>query len=194
MVELDGGEAVVEMTTTGPLGNSVTPCASTASPTWYFAEGLTTLDATEILVVFNPFPEDAVVDFVFTTEEGQVTPQALTGLSVQGRGVTAVNVGDYVQRREAVAARVSARTGRLVVTRIETFDAGVGRKGVSELPGRSCPGASVGTSPTDWRSTGWPSASRSTTPRRPGPRWRWPSPSTTATPSPSASPSPGSRG
>ncbi|MEA2973987.1 MAG: hypothetical protein QOG82_2445 [Actinomycetota bacterium] len=139
VVELDGGDAVVEMTTTGPLGNSVTPCASTASPTWYFAEGVTTRDATEILVVFNPFPEDAVVDFAFTTEEGQVTPQALTGLSVQGRGVTAINVGDYVQRREAVAARVSARTGRLVVTRIQIFDGSVGRKGVSVTLGIPAP-------------------------------------------------------
>ena len=139
IVELDGGEAVVEMTTAGPLGASVTPCASTASPTWYFAEGVTTRDATEVLVVFNPFPEDAVVDLAFTTEEGQVTPQALTGLSVQGRGVTAINVGDYVQRREAVAARIAARTGRLVVSRVQVFDGSIGRKGVSVTLGIPAP-------------------------------------------------------
>ena len=139
VVELDGGEAVVELSTTGPLGTSVTPCASTASPTWYFAEGVTTRDATEVLLVFNPFPEDAVVDFAFTTEEGQVTPQALTGLSVQGRGAAAINVGDYVQRREAVAARVSARTGRLVVARLQVFDGSVGRKGVSVTLGVPAP-------------------------------------------------------
>jgi hypothetical protein len=139
VVELDGGEAVVELSTSGPLGASVTPCASTASPTWYFAEGVTTRDATEVLVVFNPFPEDAVVDFAFTTEEGQVTPQALTGLSVQGRGATAINVGDFVQRREAVAAKVSARTGRLVVTRLQVFDGSIGRKGASVTLGIPAP-------------------------------------------------------
>jgi hypothetical protein len=139
VVELDGGAAVVELSTTGPLGTSVTPCASTASPTWYFAEGVTTRDATEVLLVFNPFPEDAVVDFAFTTEEGQVTPQALTGLSVQGRGATAINVGDFVQRREAVAARVSARTGRLVVARLQVFDGSVGRKGASVTLGIPAP-------------------------------------------------------
>jgi len=139
VVELDGGDAVVELSTTGPLGTSVTPCASTASPTWYFAEGVTTRDATEVLLVFNPFPEDAVVDFSFTTEEGQVTPQALTGLSVQGRGMAAINVGDYVQRREAVAAAISARTGRLVVSRLQFFDGSVGRKGLAVTLGIPAP-------------------------------------------------------
>jgi hypothetical protein len=140
VVELDGGDAVVELTTTGPLGTSTTPCASSASPAWYFAEGVTTRDATEVLLVLNPFPEDAVVDFAFTTEEGQVTPQALTGLAVQGRGMAAINVGDYVQRREAVAARVTARSGRLVVSRLQVFDGSVGRKGVSVALGVPAPG------------------------------------------------------
>lgn len=140
VVELDGGEAVVELQTAGPLGPSVTPCASSASPTWYFAEGVTTRDATLVLAVFNPFPEDAVVDFAFTTEEGQVTPQALTGLSVQGRGMTAVNVGDYVQRREAVASRVTARTGRLVVARLQMFDGSVDRRGAMVTLGVPSPG------------------------------------------------------
>ena len=143
VVELDGGEAVVELSTTGPFGTSVTPCASSASPTWFFAEGVTTRDATEVLLVLNPFPEDAVVDFAFTTEEGQVTPQALTGLAVQGRAMAAINVGDYVQRREAVATRITARTGRLVVSRLQVFDGSVGRKGVSVTLG-------VPTPESDW--------------------------------------------
>jgi hypothetical protein len=139
VVELDGGEAAVELSTSGPLGASVTPCASSASPTWYFADGVTTRDATEVLLVLNPFPEDAVVDLAFTTEEGQVTPQALTGLAVPGRGMTAINVGEFVQRRESVAVRINARTGRLVVARLQLFDGSVGRKGVSVALGVPSP-------------------------------------------------------
>jgi hypothetical protein len=140
IVELDGGEAAVELVATGSLGTSVTPCASSASPTWYFAEGVTTRDALEVLTIFNPFPEDAVVDLSFTTEEGLVTPQALTGLSVRGRGMTAINVGEFVQRREAVSAKVSARAGRLVVGRLQTFDGSVGRKGMAITLGAATPG------------------------------------------------------
>ncbi|MDQ3980923.1 MAG: DUF5719 family protein [Actinomycetota bacterium] len=140
LVELDGGQAVVELAASGPLGESISPCASAASTRWYFAEGITTRDATEILTLFNPFPEDAVVDMVFNTEEGEVTPQALTGLSVRGRGMLAINVGDHVQRRESVATRVSARVGRLVVGRLQTLDGSVARKGMSVQLGAAAPG------------------------------------------------------
>jgi hypothetical protein len=140
LVELDGGQAVVELTASGPLGESISPCASAASTRWYFAEGITTKDAVETITLFNPFPEDAVVDMVFNTEEGEVTPQALTGLSVRGRGMAAVDVGQHVQRREAVAARITARVGRLVAGRLQTFDGSVARKGMSVQLGSAAPG------------------------------------------------------
>lgn len=140
VVELDGGEAVVELTAAGELGETVTPCASNAATSWFFAEGVTTKDATEVVSLFNPFPEDAVVDMVFTTEEGQVTPQALTGLSVPGRGLTAVNLGDHVQRREAVSTSITVRTGRLVAARLQTFDGSQARKGMAVTLGAPGPG------------------------------------------------------
>ncbi|MGH9226642.1 MAG: DUF5719 family protein [Acidimicrobiales bacterium] len=140
LVELDGGEAAVELTAEGPLGETVTPCASSASTTWFFSEGITTRDALEVITLFNPFPEDAVVDLVFNTEEGEVTPQALTGLSVRGRGMTAITVGEHVQRRESVATRISARAGRLVASRLQTFDGSAGRKGMSVGLGAAAPG------------------------------------------------------
>ena len=140
LVELDGGEAVAEVVTSGPLGDGVAPCASSASSTWYFAEGVTTRDASEILLALNPFPDDAVVDVVFSTEEGIVTPQALTGLLVRGQALTSINVGDFVQRRESVSATVTARTGRLVVGRIQSFDGSVARKGVSVTLGAAALG------------------------------------------------------
>ncbi|MFN2607030.1 MAG: DUF5719 family protein [Acidimicrobiales bacterium] len=142
LVELDGGDAVVELADGGPLGETATPCASAASTSWYFAEGVTTKDATETIFLFNPFPDDAVVDMVFGTEDGQVTPQALTGVSVRGGGMTGVNVGDFVQRREQVTAAVTARAGRLVAARLQSFDGSgpSGRKGMALLLGAAAPG------------------------------------------------------
>jgi hypothetical protein len=142
VVELDGGEAVAEVVASGPLGDSVTPCASSASSSWYFAEGVTTKDAQEVLLALNPFPDDAVVDVVFSTEEGVVSPQALTGLLVKGQALTSINVGDFVQRRESVSARLVARTGRLAVSRVQTFDGTgtTGRKGVAVSLGAAAPG------------------------------------------------------
>lgn len=140
LIELDGGDAVAEVSTTGAMGDSVASCASSASSSWYFAEGVTTRDAGEVLLALNPFPDDAVVDVVFSTEEGTVRPQALTGLLVRGQALAVINVGEYVQRRESVSASVVARTGRLVVSRIQTFDGTAGRKGVSVGLGAAAPG------------------------------------------------------
>ena len=140
LIELDGGDAVAEVATTGALGDSVASCASSASSSWYFAEGVTTRDASELLLALNPFPDDAVVDVVFSTEEGTVSPQALTGLLVRGQAVTAINVGEFVQRRESVSTSLVARTGRLVVSRVQTFDGTAGRKGVSVGLGAAAPG------------------------------------------------------
>jgi hypothetical protein len=140
LVELDGGEAAVELDASGPLGATVSPCASAASTAWYLAEGVTTKDAVEVITLFNPFPEDAVVDMVFHTEEGEVTPQALTGLSVKGQGMAAINVGDHVQRRESVSARITARAGRLVAARLQTFDGSANRKGVAVTLAAAAPG------------------------------------------------------
>jgi hypothetical protein len=142
VVELNGGDAVAEVAVTGTLGDSVTQCASSASASWYFAEGATTKDATETLLAMNPFPDDAVIDVQFSTEEGVVTPQALTGLLVKGEALTVISVGDYVQRRESVSVSLVARTGRLVVGRLQTFDGTgtTGRKGVSVGLGAAAPG------------------------------------------------------
>ena len=140
LVELDGGEAVVELTVTGPLGSSGTACASAASSQWYFADGSTTRDATSVLFLFNPFPDDAVVDIVFGTEEGPTTPQALTGLTVRGGALTIVNMGEFVQRREQATTSLRARAGRLVASRLQTFDGSLGRKGMALTLGAAAPG------------------------------------------------------
>jgi hypothetical protein len=133
LVELNGGAAVAEMVTIGPQGDSVTPCASSSSDTWYFAEGATTIDATEVLMVFNPFPEDALVDMSFATETGHVVPQGLTGLVVEGRGMRAIAVGDAVRREAVVSTTVTSRVGRLVVARLQLFDGtgSIPRRGVA---------------------------------------------------------------
>ena len=130
-VELDGGGAAAEVGVGGPLGNSVTSCASSASDSWYFAEGSTTKDATETLFLYNPFPEDAIVDLTFSTEDGLSAPQGLQGLAVPGRGLLPVNVGDFVHRRQAVSTQIATRVGRVVVSRLQSFDGTAGRKGQS---------------------------------------------------------------
>lgn len=119
LVEVDGGEVAVEHSVQGPLGEDHAPCASAASPEWHFANGSTARDATMLLALFNPFPDDAIAELSFTHEEGRSAPGDLQGLVVPARGLVVVDVGTQVRRREQVAATVTTRSGRLVVDRIQ---------------------------------------------------------------------------
>ena len=129
-VDLDGGNAVVEQVVSGSLGDSITACASRASTQWYFAEGNTSKDAVLLLSLFNPFPDDAIVDLSFTTDQGRAVPDAFQGLVVPGHAMLVVNIGDHVRRRDEVSTTVSARSGRVIAGKIQTFSGG-GHKGIA---------------------------------------------------------------
>lgn len=130
LVEVDGGGVVVEHRVEGPTGVDVAPCASQPSDEWYFAAGQTTRDALEVLVFFNPFPDPAVVDVTFRTEEDLREPEEFDGLLVPARSVVAREIGQVVTRRERVSTSVVARSGRVVVDRIMVRD---GSEGVEAL-------------------------------------------------------------
>lgn len=131
VVEASAGEVVVEHTVGASPEIDAAPCASTSSDSWYLAAGATTRDAIELLVLFNPFPDDAVVDVTFTTPDGLRSPPAFSGFIVPGRRVVAVDVGAVVSRHANVSTSVVARSGRLVVERLQRFDATGGAAGLA---------------------------------------------------------------
>ncbi|MEY2476746.1 MAG: hypothetical protein QOG87_2061 [Actinomycetota bacterium] len=140
MVDLDGGQGVVEQTVTGALGASASPCASAASDRWYFADGSTRREATMVLALFNPFPDNAIADMSFSTDQGRSVPRALQGLVIPARSLVIRNIGEFVRRRETLATSVSVRSGRLVVSKLQLHDGG-GRKGMALVLGAPSVGA-----------------------------------------------------
>ncbi len=131
IVELDGGGVSVEHAVESPRGTGLAPCAPAASDRWFLANGTTARDATQVLVLFNPFPDDAIVDVSFATDQGRDAPDALQGLPIRARSTTRINLTDAVRRREITATTVSARRGRLVVDRLQWFDGSAGRTGLT---------------------------------------------------------------
>jgi hypothetical protein len=127
-VAVYGGGVAVEQTVVGRTGVASSPCADQASSTWYLADGTTTSDASLTLVLYNPFPDDAVVDLSFTTIERTLEPPALQGLVVPGQSVRLVDVGQAAQREDVVSSVVRGRGSRLVVGRIQSAD-NVSRRG-----------------------------------------------------------------
>lgn len=145
LVELDGGDVVVEQQVSGPAGLSTSPCASAASDRWYLAEGSTarqdgaTTEDAMLLALYNPFPEDAIVDLSFTTEEGRRVPSEFTGLVIRGGRLLMVNVGEHVRRRADIAVTAVSRSGRIVVDRLQLRNGA--KKGVSVALAAPTPGS-----------------------------------------------------
>lgn len=133
IVELDGGEVAVEHMVTGSRGTDVGPCPSKPSTTWFLADGSTARDASQFLMILNPFAADAVVDLSFATNEGQDSPVSLQGLALAPRTMKSIDLGE--RRRDITSTSVRSRTGQVVVERLQSFDGSTGRTGISLIPG-----------------------------------------------------------
>jgi len=130
VVDLDIGQVAAELVVRGPSDSDATPCSSRASDRWHFADGATAKDAGLALSLFNPFPEDAIVDLSFSTDQGRAAPAAFRPIVVPARSLVVREIGDHVRRREAISTEVAVRTGRVVAAQTQTR-AAAGKAGVS---------------------------------------------------------------
>ncbi|HEX6310958.1 MAG TPA: DUF5719 family protein [Acidimicrobiia bacterium] len=122
VVEVFGGQVVVEHAVRSGDDLAVGPCARGAGTEWLFAAG-TTVRGTELMLsLFNPFGDDAIVDLTFLTDAGVQSPEGGEALSVPRHTRVTIPVHDLVQRQAEVATSVSARTGRVVAEQLLTSD------------------------------------------------------------------------
>ena len=126
-VEARSGALVVEQQAAGKLDAqastvySVSPCATAPSENWYFADGSTTTEADETLLIYNPFPDNAVVDLVFADDAGVRRPPTLQSRPIAARSLVAVNVGATIQRKDLVSVGLHAKVGRVVLGRYQVY-------------------------------------------------------------------------
>lgn len=127
LVESSLGALVVEHEVRSIHGYDAKPCATAAAPEWHFAWGDTSVDSRELLVLFNPFPRDAIVDGRFSADDGIREPVRFDGLVVPARGTIGVDLGDDVTRRDQVSGTISTRSGQIVVDRVLRIDGDAAR-------------------------------------------------------------------
>jgi hypothetical protein len=136
-VILDGGGVSVSLAVHGSAGWSLSPCQSATSANWYFASGSTAGSNGLYVSLLNPTSSPVVVDLGFMTPTGSVQPVNYQGIVV-GPGTTlAEDVASEVQNAASVSTVVSARTGRIVASEVQTY-AGASA-GLSVVPGLSQP-------------------------------------------------------
>lgn len=103
---------------TGPIeGIGATGCARQAGDSWYFAQGTSAIGFDERLLVYNPFPDEAVVRVTFYTRKGTVSRANLADVAVPAGRATKIKVNEFVFRRRVLGARVAAVRGRVVAWR-----------------------------------------------------------------------------
>lgn len=139
LVDIDGGGAVVEQQIAGAAGLDVSPCAPAASTKWYFAAGSTAKDASLSLFLFNPFPDDAIIDLAFATGEGRRVPGDFQGIVVTAQSMRQVDIGAHIRRQDVVSTEVTARSGRIVAGQ-QLVRTAPGQVGVSTYLGAPSPG------------------------------------------------------
>jgi hypothetical protein len=122
LVETSDPDVAVEHTIVSKQGVNTSPCASAPSSNWYLPTGTTTRDAREQLAIFNPFSADAVVDVTYQTNDGFRAPDGEQGLPITAGHLQIVDVTADVPRLEQLAAFVTARSGQVVVDRLQSFD------------------------------------------------------------------------
>lgn len=134
-VEVDAGGVLVEKVSSGPTGVARTACAIDGSTEWVITSGSTVPGSRLQLVVFNPFPDDAVVDIDFVTEAGARSPEDLVALHVPAQSSRVIEIGDVVAASESITTFVRLRSGRVIAEGIQSFDGSDAPLGLSLLAG-----------------------------------------------------------
>jgi hypothetical protein len=134
-IETFGGRVLVEEGIATANAFESTPCATRASPHWYFAAGSTPRGVQQWLIIANPYASDAKVDVTLRTSTGVRKPEELQAMDVARRSRTVVAVHDYAVRQERVAVEVDAEIGSVVASQVSVFTTDAGNPGVAQTVG-----------------------------------------------------------
>ena len=121
LIQSNLGNLIVEHRLTGPLGLAQSPCASTTSPEWSFAAGTTRTETREMIFLFNPYPDSAVLDITFAADGRTRRPDSYNGLVVPPQSLLPIDVTSVVTLAETISTQITARTGRIVAERLVMF-------------------------------------------------------------------------
>ena len=142
LIQSNLGSLIVEHRLAGALGFAQSACASTTSSEWNFAAGTTRLGTRELIFLFNPYPDSAVLDITFAADGRTRRPDSYNGLVVPPQSLLPIDVTSVVTLAETISTQITARTGRIVAERLVMFgdeiapnglDAEVGSPSLNDL-------------------------------------------------------------
>lgn len=106
-------------------GSGAANCSVSASSRWYFSAGSASIDADERILVYNPFPDEAVVRLALMAPGGERTNTSLSDVAIPANEWRTISINEVIQVKKQIAVEVIAKRGRVVAWR-EMFLAGRG--------------------------------------------------------------------
>ena len=100
------------------VGEAASKCSDRSSPRWFFAAGASTLGVDERLVIYNPFPEEAVARVTFLTTVGEDRKGNLADVQVPSKSVAIIKVNEFIRLERTLGVRIDTRRGRVVAWRV----------------------------------------------------------------------------
>lgn len=116
-----GGSAVASLSETfeGPVkGSGAAPCSAEVASKWYLPQGSSARGFNERIVLYNPFPSEAVVRVRFLTAKGERAPAALQEIPVPSEGTTSIRVNEFLLQQGVLGAEISAVRGRIAAWKV----------------------------------------------------------------------------
>jgi hypothetical protein len=114
-------------------GATAVRCAPDASATWYFAEGSSEIGYDERILLYNPFPAEAVVRITLFTPKGARSKASLAEVAVHASSAAAVALNESVLEQPVLGASVEVTRGRVVAWRVLLVDVDGGESASGSL-------------------------------------------------------------
>lgn len=112
-------------------GAGATLCSDGPSDTWYFPAGSSELGFDERILLYNPFPDEAVARVTFFTPTGPRSKASLDDVAVPSGGWTEIEVNKFMNTQKVLSTEVSSVRGRLIAWKALFAKPEGGTRGVS---------------------------------------------------------------
>ena len=111
--------ASVSTTYREPVGGlASSACSAQATTEWFFPQGSAELGYDERIILYNPFPDEAVVRVTFLTPDGAQSKANLADVAVPSGDATTLRVKRFILQEKVLGARVTSVRGRFVAWKV----------------------------------------------------------------------------
>ena len=99
-------------------GLGAASCSAEATTEWFFPQGSAQLGFDERLILYNPFPDEAVVRVTFLTPDGTQSKANLTDVAVPSGDATTLRVKRFILQENVLGVHISSVRGRFVAWKV----------------------------------------------------------------------------